>query len=112
MSTDTDRTDVDQVPDAVVAVYGTEVELTAAVKHLEHETFDMSHISVVGTGLTEDRHIVGFDTPGTHTAPWAKWGGLWGWLFFAFIFIPCLGHVSIGGYLPFPLAPPTLFPSP
>ncbi|MEO7194410.1 MAG: general stress protein [Pseudonocardiaceae bacterium] len=104
MSTDTDHADHDQIPDAVVAVYGTEVELTAAIKYLEHEKFDMSHISVVGKGLTEERHIVGFETPAKHTAHWAKWGGLWGWLFGAFIFIPGLGHIAVGGYLLFLLA--------
>jgi hypothetical protein len=104
MSTDTDNAEPDQIPDAVVAVYGTEGDLTAAIKHLEHEGFDMSHISVLGKGMTEERHIVGFDTPGKHTAHWAKWGGLWGWVFGAFIFIPGIGHIAIGGYLLFLLA--------
>jgi hypothetical protein len=104
MSTDTDRAEPDQIPDAVVAVYGTEGDLTVAIKHLEHEGFDMSHISVLGKGMTEERHIVGFDTPGKHTAHWAKWGGLWGWLFGAFIFIPGIGHIAVGGYLLFLLA--------
>jgi Protein of unknown function (DUF1269)/Heat induced stress protein YflT len=104
MSTDADHAEPDQIPDAIVAVYGTEGDLTAAIKHLEHEGFDMSHISVLGKGMTEERHIVGFDTPGKHTAHWAKWGGLWGWVFGAFIFIPGIGYVAIGGYLLFLLA--------
>jgi uncharacterized membrane protein len=86
-------------PDAAVAVYATEEDLTAAVKHLEQAQFDMSKISVLGKGMTEERHIVGFETPTTHTARWAKWGGLWGWVFGAFIFVPGVGHVAIGGYL-------------
>ena len=91
-------------PDATVAVYQTEHELTVAVKHLEHEGFDMSKISVLGTGMTEERHIIGFETPGKHTARWAKWGGLWGWLFGAFFFIPGIGHIAVGGYLLYLLA--------
>jgi hypothetical protein len=86
-------------PDAVVAVYATEEDLTAAIKHLEQAQFDMSKISVLGKGMSEERHIVGFETPSTHTARWAKWGGLWGWVFGAFIFVPGVGHVAIGGYL-------------
>ncbi len=89
----------DEIPDAAVAVYENEADVTAAIKHLEHEHYDMSHISVLGKGMTEERHIVGFDTPTTHTARWAKWGGLWGWVFGAFFLVPGVGHVAIGGYL-------------
>jgi uncharacterized membrane protein len=88
-------------PDAVVAVYATEDDLSAAIKHLEQSKFDMTKISVLGKGMTEERHVIGFETPGTHTARWAKWGGLWGWIFGAFIFVPGVGHVAIGGYLLF-----------
>lgn len=49
--------------------------------------------------MTEERHIIGFETPANHTARWAKWGGLWGWVFGAFFFIPGIGHVAFGGYL-------------
>lgn len=90
---------VDQAPDAVVAVYATEGDLASAIKHLEQERFDMSKISVLGKGMTEERHVIGFETPANHTARWAKWGGLWGWVFGAFFFIPGIGHVAIGGYL-------------
>ena len=66
------------IPDAVVAVYATEADLTAAIKHLEHETYDMTAISVLGTGITQERHVVGFETQRTHAARWATWGALWG----------------------------------
>ena len=85
--------------DAVVAVYDTETDLSAAIKHLEKAKVDMSSISVLGKGMTEDRHIVGFDTPNKRIARWASWGGLWGWIFGAFVFIPGVGHVAVGGYL-------------
>jgi len=86
-------------PDAVVAVYANEADLAVAVKHLEHAGYDMSSISVLGKGMIEERHVVGFETQGTHAARWARWGGLWGWLFGAFVFVPGVGHVAIGGYL-------------
>ena len=88
-------------PDAVVAVYATEADLTAAIKHLEHERYDMAGISVLGTGMSQERHVVGFETQRTHAARWATWGGLWGWVFGAFVFVPGIGHVAIGGYLLF-----------
>jgi uncharacterized membrane protein len=95
----TEQTTTEELPDAVVAVYENEADVTAAVKHLEHAHYDMSNISVLGKGMTEERHIVGFDTPTTHTARWAKWGGLWGWMFGAFFLVPGVGHVAVGGYL-------------
>ncbi len=98
------QTTSDETPDATVGVYTTEADLSAAVKHLEREKYDMSRISVLGKGMSEERHIVGFETPGTHTARWAKWGGFWGYLFGAFFFIPGIGHLAIGGYLVYLLA--------
>ena len=89
--------------DAVVAVYTTEEGLAGAVKHLEREHYDMSSISVLGKGMSEQRHVIGFDTPEKRTARWAKWGGLWGWVFGALLFVPGVGHVAIGGYLLFVL---------
>lgn len=104
MSLTDNRSETDPLPDAAIAVYRTESDLSTAVKHLESAGFDMSQISVLGQGMTEERHIVGFDTPGRHTARWASWGGMWGWLFGAFMFIPGLGHVAVGGYLLYLLA--------
>ena len=92
------------LPDAVVAVYASEADLTEAVKRLERAHYDMSRISVLGRGISEERHVVGFETQGTRTARWAKWGGLWGWLFGALMFVPGVGSVAIGGYLLFMLA--------
>jgi hypothetical protein len=88
-------------PDAVVAVYADEADLTTAVKHLEAAGFDMAGISVLGKGMSEERHVVGFETRSTHTARWARWGGLWGWVFGAFVVVPGVGHVAVGGYLLF-----------
>jgi uncharacterized membrane protein len=100
----TEQPTTDAIPDAVVAVYENEADVTAAIKHLEHEHYDMTHISVLGRGMTEERHVVGFETQASHTARWAKWGGLWGWVFGAFFLVPGVGHVAIGGYLLYVLA--------
>jgi hypothetical protein len=89
------------IPDAVVAVYATEEDLTTAIKHLEHAGYDMASLSVLGKGMSQERHVIGFETQHSHAARWARWGGLWGWIFGAFIFVPGIGHVAIGGYLLF-----------
>jgi hypothetical protein len=54
----------------VVAVYANETDLAATVKHLEHAGYDMSSISVLGKGMIEERHVVGFETQGNHAARW------------------------------------------
>lgn len=95
----TDINPDDQTPNAVVATYANEDDVTTAVKHLERKGFDMSKISVLGKGLSEERHIVGFETSSTHTARWAKWGAMWGWLFGALFLVPGVGNVAVGGYL-------------
>jgi hypothetical protein len=91
------------MPDAVVAVYADEADLTTAIKHLQAARFDMTGISVLGKGMSEERHVVGFETRSSHTARWARWGGLWGWIFGAFVVVPGIGHVAVGGYLLFML---------
>jgi hypothetical protein len=95
--------DVPSAPDAVVAVYAAEADLTAAIRLLERERYDMAAISVLGTGMSQERHVIGFETQRSNTARWAKWGGLWGWVFGAFVFVPGIGHVAVGGYLLFML---------
>jgi len=59
-------------------VYVTEADLTAAIQHLEYEKYDMGAVSVLGTGMRQERHVVGFETQRTHAARWATWGALWG----------------------------------
>jgi hypothetical protein len=87
-----------EVPDAVVAVYTTETDLTDAIKHLERAGCAMARISILGKGMNQDRHLR-FDPENTHTARWAKWGGLWGWTLGAFIVIPPTGPLASGSPL-------------
>jgi hypothetical protein len=84
------------LPANVVAVYTTEEDLGRAVKHLEQGHYDMRSISV---GRGEQRHVIGFETPRTHTARWAKWGGLAGCTFGAFLLVPGLGDATMRGRL-------------
>jgi uncharacterized membrane protein len=84
---------------AAVAVYGDLSLAEDAVRSLEREGFDMSHLSIVARGMNTERHVIGFDTHIEREGRWARWGGMWGVLFGAFFFIPGVGHVAIGGYV-------------
>ena len=84
---------------AVIAVYDSEDALSGAVKHLEDAGYDTAKLSVLGKGLTEERHVVGFDTRARRTGRWTGWGALWGSVFGALLFVPGVGHVAVGGYL-------------
>jgi hypothetical protein len=84
---------------ATVAVYGDLEQAENAVRTLEHAGFDMTALSIIASGMTEERHIIGFDTPAVREARWARWGALWGALFAAFILLPGVGGVAVGGYL-------------
>jgi uncharacterized membrane protein len=84
---------------ATVAVYSDLALAEDAVRALEREGFDMSHLSIVAQGMNTERHVIGFDTHTEREGRWARWGGVWGALFGAFFFIPGVGHVAIGGYL-------------
>ena len=90
--------------ESLVAVYASEDDLTEAIRQLEKDHYDMATISVLAKGMSEERHIVGFETRESHMQSWAKWGGLWGWVFGAFMFVPGVGHVAVGGYLLYLLA--------
>jgi uncharacterized membrane protein len=84
---------------ATVAVYDDLQHAEDAVRKLEHGGFDMTQLSILARGMSEERHVIGFDTPTVREARWARWGALWGVLFGAFVFIPGIGGVALGGYL-------------
>jgi uncharacterized membrane protein len=84
---------------ATVAVYDDMQHAEDAVRTLEHAGCDMTQLSILARGMSEERHVIGFDTPTAREARWARWGALWGVLFGAFVFLPGVGGVAIGGYL-------------
>ncbi len=84
---------------ATVAVYDDLRHAEDAVRALEHAGVDMTALSILARGCSEERHVIGFDTAPVREARWARWGGLWGVLFGAFVFIPGMGGIAIGGYL-------------
>lgn len=89
---------------AVVAIYTTHGEAELAVKELQHASFDMTKLSIVGREYQTDEHVVGYYNAGDRMAYWGKlgafWGGIWGVLFgSAFFFVPGIGPLVVAGPL-------------
>jgi hypothetical protein len=53
-------------PDALLAVFQTEAELTTAITDLEQAGYPVARISVLGQGMSQNRHLVGLDARHTH----------------------------------------------
>lgn len=100
-----DIEDHSPMPDSVVAVYATEADLILGVKHAQDAPHPVTGLSFLGNGPAE----AGFGTadalPSSARDRWAQWGALWGWIFGAFVYLPELGHVAVGGYLLFDRLP-------
>lgn len=84
---------------ATVAVFADLKHAEEAVRELEHEGFDMTHLSILARGQSTERHVIGFDDKAHRERSWASWGGLGGALFASIFFIPGIGNVALGGYL-------------
>jgi len=90
------------MPDPVVAVYNSHSDAEQAVAKLSAASFDIKQISIVGKDYHTQENVVGYYTTGDRMKSWgglgAFWGGIWGLLFGAGIFlIPGIGPVLIGG---------------
>jgi hypothetical protein len=89
---------------SAVAVYDTHTAAEAAIKALREERFDMKQLSIIGKDFRTEEHAMGFYNAGDRMKFWGKtgafWGGLWGWLFGAGLFlIPGVGHIIVLGPL-------------
>src|SRR5437899_1476253 len=86
----------------IVAVYEKHNEAEAAVKELQRCGFDMKKLSIVGREYHTEQQVVGYYNTGDRVKSWGKrgafWGGLWGLLVGAAVFIiPGIGPVLIAG---------------
>ena len=92
------------MPDQVVAVYETHDAAEQALAKLSEASFDIKQISIIGKDYHTQENVVGYYTTGDRMKSWgglgAFWGGVWGLLFGAGVFlIPGIGPVLIGGPL-------------
>jgi hypothetical protein len=90
------------MPDPVVAVYNSHAEAEQAVAKLSAASFDIKQVSIIGKDYHTQENVVGYYTTGDRMKSWgglgAFWGGIWGLLFGAGVFlIPGIGPVLIGG---------------
>jgi hypothetical protein len=90
------------LPDQVVAVYESHNDAEEAVAKLSAASFDIKQISIIGKDYHTQENVVGYYTTGDRMKSWgglgAFWGGVWGLLFGAGVFlIPGIGPVLIGG---------------
>ena len=88
--------------DAVVAVYDSHAAAEEAVGKLSAASFDIKQISIIGKDYHTEENVVGYYTTGDRMKSWgglgAFWGGIWGLLFGAGVFlIPGIGPVLVGG---------------
>jgi uncharacterized membrane protein len=90
------------LPDTVVAVYESHADAEQAVAKLSEASFDIKQVSIIGKDYHTQEKVVGYYTTGDRMKSWgglgAFWGGIWGLLFGAGVFlIPGIGPVLIGG---------------
>jgi hypothetical protein len=87
---------------SVVAVYNSHEEAEAALKKLQDASFDVTKVSIIGKDFRTEEKVVGYYTTGDRMKYWgamgAFWGGLWGLLLGAGLFlIPGVGPVLVAG---------------
>lgn len=86
----------------IIGIFDSHERAERAVKELQRSGYDMRNLSLVGKGIHEEEHPVGFYTTGQRIASWggigAFWGGVWGLLVgAAFFWIPGLGPIAVAG---------------
>lgn len=87
---------------AVVAVLDSHIEAEAAVQKLQQSGIDLKKCSIVGRERSEGEQVAAYYLAGDRITSWGKsgafWGGIWGLVSGAGIFlIPGIGPVLVGG---------------
>jgi heat induced stress protein YflT len=90
--------------DSIVAIYRSHTAAEAAIKELQRGGVDMKKLSIVGSDIHQDEHVVGYYNAGDRMKYWGKLGAFWGWtsgLLFdsAFFLIPGIGPLIVAGPL-------------
>jgi hypothetical protein len=91
-------------PCSAVAVFTSHVQAEEAIKELQRCGLDMTKLSIIAKNFQTEEHVVGYYNLGDRAASWGKTGAFWGWIWgclfgSAFLFIPGVGPVMIGGPL-------------
>ncbi len=91
-------------PYTVVDVYDSRVVMEGAIHALRDTRFDMKNLSIVGTDVRTEEHLVGLFSVAGQTTVWGRngpfWSSLCGCLVGAGLFlVPDIGHVIVLGPL-------------
>ena len=94
----------DSVENLVVATYESHEGAEDAVKELQKAGFDMKKLSILGKGMENEQHVVGYYNAPERAVLWGKygaiWGGLMGLLFGSAMFmVPGIGPLFVLGPL-------------
>jgi len=89
---------------SVVAIYPSHTAAEAAIKELQQGGFDLKKLSIVGSEIHKDEHVVGYYNAGDRMKYWGKLGAFWGWIWgllfgSAFFLIPGIGPLVVAGPL-------------
>jgi len=89
---------------SIVAIYPSHTTAEAAIKELQQGGFDMKKLSIVGSEIHKDEHVVGYYNAGDRMKYWGKMGAFWGWIWgilfgSAFFLIPGIGPLIVAGPL-------------
>ncbi|MBI1290589.1 permease [bacterium] len=89
---------------SAIGVFETHTLAEDAVKELKLGKVDIGKLSIIGRDQHTDEHVVGYYNTGERMMYWGRsgafWGGLWGMLFGAGIFIvPGIGPLLVAGPL-------------
>ena len=92
------------IDNLVVATYDSHQGAEDAVKDLQKSGFDMKKLSILGKGMENEQHVVGYYNAPERAVLWGKysaiWGGLMGLLFGSAMFmVPGIGALFVLGPL-------------
>jgi uncharacterized membrane protein len=93
-----------QKHNSAVGIFSNHQDAENAVKELQKSGYDMKKLSVVGKDYQTEENVIGYYNTGDRMASWGKFGLFWGWMWgilfgSAFLFLPGIGPVMIGGPL-------------
>ena len=89
---------------SAVGLFSNHQDAESVVNELQKCGYDMKKLSVVGKDYHSEENVIGYYNTGDRMATWGKFGLFWGWIWgllfgSAFLFIPGLGPVMVGGPL-------------
>jgi uncharacterized membrane protein len=92
------------IDNLIVATYDSHEGAEDAVKELQKAGFDMKKLSILGKGMENEQHVVGYYNAPERAVFWGKygafWGGLMGLLFGSAMFmVPGIGPLFVLGPL-------------